>query len=97
MSIRKRRKISFFIFLCAILYNKYKTFLPYRYIVISTLVEIGKTRNCENSPPFGRRFSTQFLVLPISTRVDITVYQHGKCFIFVKLNKERESNLKFLK
>jgi hypothetical protein len=27
---------------------------------------------------------TQFLVFPISTRVDITVYQHGKCFIFVK-------------
>ena len=32
----------------------------------------------------GRRVSTQFLVFPISTRVDITVYQHGKCFIFVK-------------
>ena len=28
--------------------------------------------------------STQFLVFPISTRVDITVYQHGKCFIFLK-------------
>jgi hypothetical protein len=28
--------------------------------------------------------STQFLVFPIPTRVDITVYQHGKCFIFVK-------------
>ena len=38
----------------------------------------------ENTPPFGRRVSTQFLVFPISTRVDITVYQHGKCFIFVK-------------
>jgi hypothetical protein len=33
---------------------------------------------------FGRRVSTQFLVFPISTRVDIIVYQHGKCFIFVK-------------
>jgi hypothetical protein len=30
---------------------------------------------------FGRRVSTQFLVFPISTRVDITLYQHGKCFI----------------
>ena len=39
---------------------------------------------CENTPPFGRRVSTQFRVFPISTRVDITVYQHGKCFIFVK-------------
>jgi hypothetical protein len=35
---------------------------------------------------FGRRVSIQFLVFPISTRVDITVYQHGKCFIFVKYN-----------
>ena len=25
---------------------------------------------CENTPPFGRRVSTQFLVFPISTRVD---------------------------
>jgi hypothetical protein len=54
----------------------YKTniniFSVYWYAVISTLVEIGKTR------------STQFLVFPFSTRVDITVYQHGKCFIFVK-------------
>jgi hypothetical protein len=32
---------------------------------------------------FGRCVSTQFLVFPISTCVDITVYQHGKCFIFV--------------
>ena len=36
---------------------------------MSTLVKIGKTRNS--------RF-------PISTRVDITVYQHGKCFMFLK-------------
>ena len=40
---------------------------------------------CENTPPSGRRVSTQFLVFPISTRVDITVYQHGKCFIFLKV------------
>ena len=32
----------------------------------------------------GSNASTQFLVFPISTRVDITVYQHGKCFIFLK-------------
>ena len=38
----------------------------------------------EKTPPSGRRVSTLFLVFPISTRVDITVYQHGKCFIFVK-------------
>ena len=35
-------------------------------------------------PHSGTLFcSTQFLVFPISTRVDITVYQHGKCFIFL--------------
>jgi hypothetical protein len=34
--------------------------------------------------PSGGRVSTQFLVFPISTRVDITIYQHGKCFLFVK-------------
>ena len=36
------------------------------------------------SPPCGRRVSTQFLIFPISTRVDITVCKHGKCFIFLK-------------
>ena len=68
---------------------------------MSTLVEIGKTRNCVKtlrSPPFGRRVSTQFLVFPISTSVDITVYistvyQHGKCFIFVKCNLSDECHI----
>ena len=49
---------------------------PCCYTVISTLVKIGKTRNCMKTlRPAG--------VFPISTRVDITVYQHGKCFIFL--------------
>jgi hypothetical protein len=39
---------------------------------------------CENTPTSRCRVSTQFLVFPISTRVDLTVYQRGKCFIFVK-------------
>ena len=39
---------------------------------------------CGNTPPCGRRVSTQFLVFPIATRFDITVYQYGKCFIFLK-------------
>ena len=46
--------------------------------------KLENSKLCENTPPCGRRVSTQFLVFPISTRVDITVYQHGKCFIFVK-------------
>ena len=49
-------------------------------------MKIGKTRNCVKTlrPAGVVRVSTQFLVFPISTRVDITVYQHGKCFIFLK-------------
>jgi hypothetical protein len=38
---------------------------------------------CGNTTPEGRSVFTQFRVFPISTSVDITVYQHGKCFIFV--------------
>ena len=30
--------------------------------------------------------STQFLVFPISTRVDITVYQHGNVLYFLNIN-----------
>ena len=33
-----------------------------------------------------------FLFFPISTRVDITVYQHGKCFIFLKLYMGNNNN-----
>ena len=57
---------------------------------MSTLVEIGKTRNCMKTLRSAgvvcphkfsffhtnSRFSTQILVFPISTCVDITVYQH---------------------
>ena len=82
MSTRKISRHSSVKVLCAILYKKYKTFFPYWYTVISTLVKIGKTRNCVKTlRPAG---VAQFLVFPISTRVDITVYQHGKCFIFLK-------------
>jgi hypothetical protein len=54
---------------------------------------------CENTPPFWRRVSTQFLVFPIFTRVDITVYQHGKCFIFVKYSfvTYREESAQYIK
>ena len=53
---------------------------------INTRQNWKNSKWCENTPPCGRRVSTQFLVFPISTRVDITVYQHGKCFIFLKYN-----------
>ena len=52
---------------------------------INTRGNWENTKLCENTPPFGQRHVfTQFLVFPIPTRVDITVYQHEKCFIFVK-------------
>jgi hypothetical protein len=54
------------------------------YSYINTRGNWENSKLCENTPPFGRRVSTQFLVFPISMSVDITVYQHGKCFIFVK-------------
>ena len=52
-------------------------------------MELGKTRNCVKTiPPCERPVSTQFSFFPISTRVGITVYQHGKCFIFLKYDLE---------
>ena len=54
------------------------------YSYINTRENWKNSKLYENTPPCGRRVSTQFLVFPISTRVDITVYQHGKCFIFLK-------------
>ena len=56
------------------------------YSYINTRENWKNSKLCENTPPSGRRVSTQFFVFPISTRVDITVYQHGKCFIFLKCN-----------
>jgi hypothetical protein len=66
---------------------------------MSTLVHgnLENSKLCENTSPFGGRVSTQFLVFSISTRVDITVYQHGKCFIFVKYKKNSCFALAFTK
>ena len=54
------------------------------YSYINTRENWKNSKLYENTPAWGRRVSTQFLVFPISTRVDTTVYQHGKCFIFLK-------------
>ena len=68
-----------FLSLCFfVLYYKtnIKLFSVLIYSYINTR-EIGKTRNCVKTlRPSGVVFP-QFLVFPISTRVDITVYQHG--------------------
>ena len=61
-----------------------KLFSVLIYSYINTRGNWENSKLCENTPPSGRRLPTQFLVFPISTRIDITVYQHGKCFIFVK-------------
>ena len=37
---------------------------------------------------------TQFLVFPISTRVDITVYQHGKNVLYFFYNIEQRTSTK---
>jgi hypothetical protein len=56
----------------------YKTNIKYFSVLIYSYINNrGNWENsklCETTPPFGRRVSTQFLVFPISTRVDITVY-----------------------
>ena len=69
------RKISFFIFICAIVYYKknIKHFPLLIYSYINTRGNWENSKLCENTPPFGRRVSTQFLVVPIPTRVDINV------------------------
>jgi hypothetical protein len=62
-------------------------FLSLYFFVLYYTIARGNRENsklCENTPPSGVAYSTQFLVFPFPTRVDITVYQHGKCFIFVK-------------
>jgi hypothetical protein len=54
-----------------LLFNKYKTFSVLIYSYINTSGHWENEKLCE------------ILVFPISTRVDITVYLLGKCFIFV--------------
>jgi hypothetical protein len=43
---------------------------------------LEKEKLCGNTTPGGRSVFTQIRVFPISTRVDITVYQYGNFFIF---------------
>ena len=69
-----------------VIFKKYKTFSVLIYSYFNTRENWKNSKLYENTPLCGRRVSTQFLVFPISTRVDITVYQHGKCFIFLKYN-----------
>ena len=55
------------------------------YSYINTGENLKNSKLRENTPPLGRCASTQFLVFPISTRVDITVYQHGNILYFLNI------------
>jgi hypothetical protein len=65
-----------------VMFNKYKTFSVLIYSYINTSGNCENEKLCGNTTPGGRIVFTQFRVFPISTSVDITVYQYGKCFIF---------------
>ena len=54
----------------------------YGHIFKNTCENWENSKLCENTLPCGRRVSTQFLVFPISTRVDTTVYQYGKNVLY---------------
>jgi hypothetical protein len=52
------------------------TMSKYIYSYINTRGNWENSKLCESTPPFGRRVSTQFLVFPITTSVDIHTYIH---------------------
>ena len=58
--------------------------LTYSYINTSGNWENEKL--CGNTTPEGRSVFTQFRVFPISTSVDITIYQYGKNVLYLFYN-----------
>ena len=64
--------------------------LERRYHILSR-VSAANEGNWKNSK-LRERASAQFLVFPISTRVDVTVYLHAKCLIFLKLYIQSYTN-----
>ena len=60
--------------------NKYKTFSVLIYSYVNTSGNWENRRNCVGS------VFTQFRVFPISSSVDITVYQYGKIFLYLFYN-----------
>ena len=75
------------IFLCTgkkvLLINKFKTFSVLIYSYINTGGNWENEKLCGNTTSEGRSVFTQFRVFPISTSVDITIYQYRKNFIVV--------------
>ena len=69
------------------LFNQSAQALLKGYFINSYINTSGNWENeklCGNTTPEEQSVFTQFRVFPISTSVDITIYQYGKkCFIFV--------------
>ncbi len=71
-----------FVMMKYVIFKKYKTFSVLIYSYINTSGNWKNEKLCGNTTPEGRSVFTQFRVFPIFPSVDITIYQHGKCFIF---------------
>ena len=69
-----------------LIFNKYKTFSVLIYSYINTSGNWENEKLCGNTTPEGRSVFTQFRVFPISTSVDITVYQYGKNVLYLFYN-----------
>jgi hypothetical protein len=69
-------------------FNKYKTFyvLSLIYSYINTSGNWENEKLCGNMTPEGRSVFTHFRVFPISTSVDITIYQYGKNVLYLFYN-----------
>ena len=61
-------------------------------IVTRAINSYINTRGNWKNSKLRERASAQFLVFPISTRVDVTVYLHAKCLIFLKLYIQSYTN-----
>ena len=62
------------------IFNKYKTFSVLIYSYINTSGNWENEKLCGNTTPEGQSVFTQCRVFPISTSVDITLYQYEKMF-----------------
>ena len=69
-----------------VIVNKYKTFSVLIYSYINTSGNWENEKLCGNTTPEERSVFTQFRVFPISTSVDITVYQYGKNVLYLFYN-----------
>ena len=67
-------------------FNKYKTFSVLIHSYINTSGNWENEKLCGNTTPEGRNVFTQFRVFPISTSVDITIYQYGKSVLYLFYN-----------